>query len=246
MKREEIIDNIRNGLVLFKDISSTYYNDSLVMIEAIKRYGSYVIDYVSKDLFNDKSFIIEVIDNTNIDVFSFFSNDLLDNKEIAIKIVSKRGLDLEFCSDTLRKDFDVVYAAVKSNWEALKYADEDLRSDGTVAKLYILSNNYSNLRYLGKKLKNDKNFLLPFISMNGNLIKGVSEELKNDKDVVRCAVLSDVSSLRYAGNKIKNDAEFMIELIKLDERVLKYVSEDLKKDSVFMVRATNSYQVSLF
>ncbi|HAB66131.1 MAG TPA: hypothetical protein DCE23_02065 [Firmicutes bacterium] len=246
MKKEEILNNINEGLMEFRDVPISYYDDCDVILLCVKRYGIYVLDYIKKDIFNNKGFVIRLIDSVKGDINKYISNDFRDDKDVMIHLVRVRGLNLEIASERLQDDYDVVLEAVKSNWEALRYASSDLCNNKDIAKCYIVSNNYSNLKYIGKELKNDKKFILPFIMENGKLLKDVSLDLKKDKDVVYEAVLNDVGSLRYADKVIRNDRPFMIELVKISDKVLKYISDDLKRDEVFMVRATNAYQVSLF
>ena len=50
-----------------------------------------------------------------------------EDKELALYAVSKHGSDLEFVSDDLKKDIDVVAASVQQDVKSLKYTDEQLQ-----------------------------------------------------------------------------------------------------------------------
>lgn len=53
---------------------------------------------------------------------------VLEDKALVLLAVAKDGSNLEFVSDDLKNDIDVVSVAVTQNLEYLKYADEDLQS----------------------------------------------------------------------------------------------------------------------
>ena len=52
-----------------------------------------------------------------------------NNKEEVLKEVKGNGCALEFTSDTLKDDFDVVMTAVKSNYNALEYVSDRLKNN---------------------------------------------------------------------------------------------------------------------
>lgn len=245
MEKEELIIKIRENSIAPSEIPSSFFTDQDIVIEAIKTYGDNIKTYLNKKIFNDKSFLIRTITETNFD-FEEYLTHFLDDREIILAAVKKRGLLLGHASKKLQNDYDIVYASVENNWESLKFASPELQENVDIAKIYIKSNNYSNLTHISSKLKKDKEFILPFIKINGKLLKYVGDNLKEDYDIVKNAMISDLNSLRYASPKLKRDCEFMLELISINEKALKYVHKDLLSDPVFMVRSTNSYQLTLF
>lgn len=53
---------------------------------------------------------------------------VLEDKTLVLLAVAKDGSNLEFVSDDLKKDIDVVSVAITHNLEYLKYVDKDLQA----------------------------------------------------------------------------------------------------------------------
>jgi hypothetical protein len=72
--------------------------------------------------------------------------------------------------------------AIKQNGEAFEYADESL--------------------------KNDKEFVIAAVSVDGNsVLYHTSESLKNDKEVVLAAIKQNPNALYNASDELQNDPE---------------------------------------
>ena len=67
--------------------------------------------------------------NQNGFALEFASEDIHIDREIVMTAVKKDGLALKFTSEDLKKDREIVMAAVKQNGDALKFASEDLKRD---------------------------------------------------------------------------------------------------------------------
>lgn len=59
---------------------------------------------------------------------SYAPRCVLEDKALVLLAVAKDGSNLEFVSDDLKNDIDVVSEAINQNLEYLKYADKDLQS----------------------------------------------------------------------------------------------------------------------
>ena len=60
-----------------------------------------------------------------------------NNKEEVLKEVKGNGCALEFTSDTLKDDFDVVMTAVKNDWRAFRWASEKLKDNKDLVMNYF-------------------------------------------------------------------------------------------------------------
>lgn len=86
------------------------------------------------------------------------------------------------------------------------------------------------VKYFSDELKNDKEFALQILKINGYGIQYLSDELKNDSQVALVAFHKDNYSLSYVSNELKNTYEFMIECIKINPFMLQYASNELKNN----------------
>jgi predicted RNA-binding protein (virulence factor B family) len=73
--------------------------------------------------------------------------------------------------------------AVKQNGDSLQYASEELKNDKEVV-LEAVKQYGRSLLYASEELKNDKEFVLEVVKQNGDSLEYASEELKNDKEVL--------------------------------------------------------------
>jgi len=99
----------------------------------------------------------------------------------------------------------------------------------------------SMLKYTSKRLRNTKQFVLEAVICDGNLLEFVSDELKNDIDVVTATVFFVLQKTRahlkqtiwaiyFIGESIKNNKQIAMLLLELDPASISYMSEDILKD----------------
>ena len=105
----------------------------------------------------------------------------------AIRTINKSHADsgsiLELADDSLKKDKEVVLAAVQNFGHNLEYADKSFRKDREVVLAAI------------------KNY--------GRALNYADDSLKKDKEIVLAAVQNDVYALQYADESLKNDSDIM-------------------------------------
>ena len=106
---------------------------------------------------------------------------------IYILIFFFHGTNTRYASEELRKDREVVMAAVQKNDVALEYASKDLRNDKDIVMVAVRQNGNS-LRYASNEMKNDKNVVLMAVAQNCYGLLYASEMLQCDEDVIRIAM----------------------------------------------------------
>ena len=95
-----------------------------------------------------------------------------------------------------------------------------------------------------KNIIHDKNFAMLFVAKAkeydaiGNYI---SDELKDDREVVLAAVKKYGFNLTYASEELKKDREIVLEAVKNCGYALKYVIEEFKNDREIILEAVKSY-----
>lgn len=122
------------------------------------------------------------------EALQFASDRLKGDKEIVLRAVTKDGSMLKYASTELRQDFDTVLAAVKSNGVALKYGS--------------------------KALQNDKEVVRVAVENRGEALEFASKALRSDKEIVGSAIKAEKNSylLRYASEALMKDEDFLLNL----------------------------------
>jgi hypothetical protein len=139
------------------------------VLEAVKEDG-YALKYASEKMKNDEDVVLEAMKPSEFDFlyycygyqplpFQFASYNIRNNKNIVIKLLKENGLVLEWVSDRLKDDEEVVLEAIKQNCLAIKFASYSVRNNKKIAMIAIKKNGI-NLSHLSDELKKDKQVVL--------------------------------------------------------------------------------------
>lgn len=75
-----------------------------------------------------------------------------------------------------------------------------------------------DMQYIGNNLRNNKNFELEIIKMDGRNIQYVSDELKNNIDIAMKAIKKDGRNIQYVSEELKNNIDIAMTSIEKDGR----------------------------
>ena len=183
-------------------------------------------------------------------VMRYAGETILNNKEVVLKTLSLEERGFCYVSDTLHNDTEVALAAVSidgTNFESLSDRLKDneeialtaAEGNGTfLAEFgYEMRWKYLNdcfFKQLSDGLKHDREFLTTLIkNCNGGefVLKYVSEQFKNDKELIVLAVKKHGRVLEYASDSLKNDNEIVIEALKKETSAFRFASDALRNDS---------------
>jgi hypothetical protein len=103
-------------------------------------------------------------------------NDMCDNLDVVMAAVCQNGLALQWASERLASDQQVVDAAAKQNFHALQFATH---------------------------FQNNKTFVLQLVEKHGTALRYAHKDLQDDLDVVMVAVTNDGLALQYASVKCR-------------------------------------------
>ena len=162
------------------------------------------------------------------------------NKADAMAAVSNDGYALEYASEALKADREVVMAAIENIGYALQYASEELRSDSQFILAAVEKNGYA-LKYASDVLKADPEVVLAAVTQNGKALFDADEALRADRGIVMAAIKECGIAFFYAdffvSQKIKADRDFILEVVKKDGYILSHASEALRADKTVVLEA---------
>jgi len=170
-----------------------------------------------------------------------FHNDVLKDflsvKFNVITIINKYDMDgniIENCSDNLKSDKDVVYAAVKQNPFAIIYAANEFKYDKELAMSAVKQNGLALECF--NNFQNDEDVVFSACNQNGEAYQFGSDELKLNKHIAIIALESNNIKNEYyifehLIDRFKNDKDCILTALKHDERDVYWsISDELKKD----------------
>jgi len=161
-------------------------------------------------------------------------------------------MELEYASEELRKDKEIVEAALKKSVHALKFVNPEILKDEEVLKK-VIKKSKKAIMYLPKQI------LLELVKQKGEYLKYASQELKNDKEILLKSIEINIETLVYMNyesllkdeeiiEKIKKALEnskdtiplptkIWLELVKADGQLLKYADNKNKNNKEIVYEA---------
>ncbi len=101
------------------------------------------------------------------------------------------------------------------------------------------------MSYVSDEFKNDKEIVLKAVSAHGSSLEYASDALKDDKEVVIAAIENFGIALKYASARLKDDKDVVLIAVKVKELVLVYASDRLKNDQEIGLAAVTKFGGSL-
>lgn len=109
----------------------------------------------------------------------------------------------------------------------------------------ISSGMYNGTPALPENIKNNKDFFLYAVRMDGTTLRFASQDIQKDKEVVLTALTRNGLALSYAHYSLRDDREFILTAIKHCSFAYKYASDSLKKDKEIALRFIKENGLSL-
>ena len=162
----------------------------------------------------------------------------IESYERTLEHVKLNGLLLKKAPDFLKKDPDIVMAAVCQNTKALQYADDILKtSRGFI--MSVLEVNPSALQYVtSPRMIDNANFLMTVIELyDAGMFKFASNRLKKSQDFILKLVSQNSDILEHADNELKKDPVFMMKVVKESGFALQFASDIIRETHFDIVLA---------
>ena len=199
--------------------------------------------------YNKKSYSENCFDITEPHIFKNLRESLRADKKIAMAALSK-GVSLEYVSEKLWDDKEVVLKAVEGDSSNLKYASKRLRDDKEVVlEAAEYRSFFTSFKYASKRLRDDKEVVLKAVDNYQPNIRFASERLRADKEIVLIAI-DDLTgdgfygcNIEFASMELRDDKEIVMIAIENDEScsAFSFASKRLRADKEVFLAAINAY-----
>jgi hypothetical protein len=131
----------------------------------------------------------------------------------------------------------VALIAVKKNIDAYDDLSEDLKLDKEIAFLLLknIEDKPDNLNKAHPDLKDDLDFVIPFIKKNGVCIDYISKRLQTNETIQWEAIKTTGIGLQYAPKSLTSNYDFILRTINQSAiNAIKYASDDLKDNETLV------------
>ena len=216
---------------IFEELSENVRNDKEIVEHCLNKESSCIYNLGDK-LKNDKEFVLNLMtklestgEHLNYDyIFESLGKDLKDDEETVKFFIEKNKYCLKYASSRIKN-------IIKSEEENKnnEMINECMVSNDKEKLIEAVKNDVNNFAYINDDLKNNKQFVLDLIDKltidnkynyktifkydYETIFKNISEEMRNDPDVVLKYIFESVYCFKYAGNEIKNNKQFVLDLI---------------------------------
>ena len=159
----------------------------------------------------------------------FAHEDMKKDRDVVKAAVDQNGMALEYVHEDLKRDPGIVKVAVAQNGCALQFAHEDLRKDRNVVKVAV-AQNLKAIYYAHEDLRKDLDIVKVVVAQNGHALQYAHEGFKKDRDVVKAAVAQNGCALQFAHEDMKKDRDVVKAAVDQNGMALEYAQEGFKKD----------------
>ena len=107
-------------------------------------------------------------------------------------------------------DRTAVMDAVMRNGQALEFASEMLRNDPEIVLAAMKQSHGSALQHASAELRSSRNFIYQCVQEEGGALRYVNDAFKNDREIVLLAVKQFGFHLQYASQALRNDQDLVL------------------------------------
>jgi hypothetical protein len=227
-----LLDNNNKEIkIQILQIYSSYLNriffslidDDKKIITKILEIDSFYLDRFADSILKDyiKKYINDLKDNFNYDHYYNFKNCLLDKfkddkdiifalKDYILKFINElqeecacdyQNLFFDSLLNRFKDDKDIIFAAVNFNFKNIKFSS--LKLINTKEIILTTINNFNDSYIDGCTSKTDLNIIT-------YLFENISDNMKDDKEIMLCAVYCYKLLYNFASNRLKNDKDIIL------------------------------------
>jgi hypothetical protein len=145
-------------------------------------------------------------------ILDYVSDELKADKDVVLAAVKKDGISLKYASANLKADKEVVLAAVEKSEYALNYASDELKADKEVI-LAAVKHHPTAFQFVPNDFKEDpqnKALILAAVTKYGNTLMYLPQIWRDDEDIMLAAIKQNRLTIHFASDKLKNKKEIVL------------------------------------
>ena len=197
MDSDQIIKNLKSGNITFDQLPIEIRDSKEIALFIAEFKKGVYFEFISERLKDDELFFREIIKLENTNLLCNASDRIKSSKSIAILAVQYDGSSIQYFSEELRDDMELALEAIDFiDGSALSYISKRLLNEPEFIDK-ALKKCYHTLAFLPEEYRSNAEIISPYMAINGRLYYHLSEELKQRKDFVLCALETDPFFLKY-------------------------------------------------
>lgn len=235
--REIVSLSIKSWTYALKFASEELKNDKeMVLLAVSQKTNAYGLEFIGTELKKDIQFydkVSRIAVSNDIRAMQFASDNIKKDKALCLKVIKKNGMALAYMLPEFNDNKDNVLIAVQLNGDSLQFASDRLRNDPEVV-LEAIKKEGEYLKHASVELRNNKELVILALNNSkqyGNrILNSLSDNMKDDKDIIVAAMSGEPSCFSYGSDRLKNDKEFVLAAITMNNSNCRYIGEELKEE----------------
>lgn len=220
--------------------------------------GETIIAVNYEKLKYDKEYIINVLKNRGLQFFNKTNKDIKNDLEFIKHLIDLFGYDiLKYCNSSILKQFrdDKTFEKHINSLPTKTFNPQiktltglwgEQYNDNEEQALYVIRN-YKDTEFnnVSERLRNDRNFVLKVMQINGLLLQNLADKFKDDDEIVFTAVKDNRLAFEYASERLRNNKELALLAVKKDGQPLSWIGKELSNDKEIVLTAIDNWGASL-
>lgn len=251
---EEIVSIcLENSWDIFNYASQRLKNDDIfIRNQLIKKhnYNSNMIKYATNNIKKNKELVLLAI-KKNFWSYGHIHEDLKNDREFIKSALELNGCVIYLVKNEFKNDDELVFIAVHSTPHAIKFTLEKYKNNKPLAKIALYEKT-EEIKTNKKKILNsnttsdeityDKtincnifNEHHDFEHLNvysqGYYIQYLSDNLKNDFEIIECGLKNSCWTFCYLDENKRNDYKFILWALQINASIYQFINDEYKKNA---------------
>jgi len=158
--------------------------------------------------------------------------------------VERGKIELEDLDEDLRRDHDIVLAAVSLDGIVLKNVVDELKRDREIVTAAVRENGAA-LAFAHPCFQADAEVVLAACQQNGLALQHAADVVRSDRATVLNAVQQAPKALIFAAESLRRDHSFALEAVRLNSQVFQYLPVRLQQDREVLLAAVKDFPLAL-
>lgn len=199
-------------------------------------YDVSLMQYASEAMKDKKKLVLSIAGNDYLrwkgsELLNYVSERLKDDEDVVMACMKLGERAFTYASDRIKNSYQLALAAATSGITALECVGEKLRDNKEfVMEVYqkTKAKNFLKFYFVSDRLRDDED-VVRLYCQTGKHFPYASERLRDFRDIALSACIDDGNAFQYVSERLRDDEEFVMEVLKNRKNTgyLRYVSERL-------------------
>jgi len=203
--RDVALARVKQCAYSYLSLPKRYQKDEeIAMISAC---GYSIFSSFPKEFQTQEKFYLKAIKNCFF-VFKDLPDELKANEEVRLRAIQANGFVIQYIPKKERTE-SLILEALKETTMCLQFLPIEYKNNKELL-LSVLSKQPKGFLFIDETLKEDKDFVLRLVSLNGLAIEFI-DEFKSDRDVALAAIKQNGLAISYFPHEIQESIPMIIE-----------------------------------